>query len=92
MNPSPCAGACPPDLHCIPCLWARRRSRGRFIGTPEVPVRRYGEVPRPPDGMLYLEEVDEGGAAPRTIGERGARAVWAAALLAGLVAGALLYA
>ena len=65
-------------------------SRGQSIGTAQVPVRRFGTVP-PVRGDLRSLEAAE--APPvRTIGERGALAVWLAALAAALVAGFLLYA
>jgi hypothetical protein len=93
MNPSicPAAGICPPQEHCSACRSARRRSRAETIGMPAVPVRRYGQVPPPPDAVFQLEDEDDV-PGTRTIGDRGARAVWAGALLAAAVAGILLYA
>jgi hypothetical protein len=68
-----------------------RFSRPTSIGTAQVPVRRYGTVPPPPEEVPYLEAQDDE-PPPRTIGERGGLAVCVGGLLAALVGGALLYA
>jgi len=67
-------------------------SRGRSIGTAQVPVRRFGTVPPAPDEVLFLEGAQQEAPRASTIAERGALAVWLAALAAALVAGWLLYA
>ncbi len=68
-------------------------SRGKSIGTAQVPVRRFGTVPPLPEEPAFLEgeeedEVSRGG----SIGERGALAVWMGAAVVAVVAGVLLYA
>lgn len=71
-------------------------SRGKSIGTAQVPVRRFGTVPPLPEEPAFLEfeEEEEEEKAPRgrTIGERGALAVWMGAAVVAVVAGVLLYA
>lgn len=69
-------------------------SRGKSIGTAQVPVRRFGTVPPLPEEPAFLEFEEEEEDVPRgrTIGERGALAVWMAAAVVAVVAGVLLYA
>jgi hypothetical protein len=56
----------------------------------DIPVRRFGMVPPPPEpDLCYEVEIEAPGA--RTIGERGAIAVWMGALIAACVAAFLLY-
>lgn len=68
-------------------------SRGKSIGTAQVPVRRFGTVPPLPEEPAFLEgEEEEEAPRGRTIGERGALAVWMGAAVVAVVAGVLLYA
>lgn len=69
-------------------------SRGKSIGTAQVPVRRFGTVPPLPEEPAFLEFEEEEEEAPRgrTIAERGALAVWMGAAAVAVVAGVLLYA
>jgi hypothetical protein len=57
----------------------------------DIPVRRFGIAPPPPEEDLCYE-VETQASAARTIGERGAVAVWLGALTAACVAAFLLYA
>lgn len=61
----------------------------RSVGQVDIPVRRFGVAPPPPDEDLCYE-VEAQHVAP-TIGERGAIAVWLGALMAACVAALLLY-
>lgn len=67
-------------------------SRGKSIGTAQVPVRRFGTVPPLPEEPALLEGEEEEAPRGRTIGERGALAVWMGAAVVAVVAGVLLYA
>jgi hypothetical protein len=75
---------------CGACRRKRSRRGAQPIGTPEIPVWRYGTVPPPPP--------DEPGpgrppaaATPRTIGEYGGTVVLVAGLCAAVLAAWLLY-
>ena len=82
---------CTGEGACGACRDALERASVRSIGTPEIPVRRYGRVPQPPE-YESVWEVEPGAAAPpRTIGEYGAVAVFLAALGAAALAGCVLY-
>lgn len=54
---------------------------------PDIPVRRYGAVPEPPDTVYEMEVLPAGG----TIAERGGFAVLLAAVLVGGIGVWLLY-
>lgn len=67
------------------------RSAAHAIGTrPDIPVWRHGTVPPPPEDSGWQIESGEA-EAPRTIGEYGGVAVFAAALATALITGWLLY-
>ena len=57
----------------------------------DIPVRRFGIAPPPPEEDPCYE-VETQAPAARTIGERGAIAVWLGALIAACIAALLLYA
>lgn len=59
--------------------------------SPDIPVRRYGTVPPPPEEESAWELEPARAGALRTIGDYGATAVFAAAAAAALLAGWLLY-
>lgn len=65
---------------------ATRKSGGQV----DIPVRRFGVVPPPPEEELSYE-IDDRPVA-RTIGERGAVAVWLGAVMAACIAAFVVYA
>jgi hypothetical protein len=81
---------CTVDEHCAPCRDALSSMRPSAIGSPAIPVRRFGTLPPVEDDLAYEVMRDEVSA--RTIAEHGAAAVWMAALSAACLAGVLLYA
>jgi hypothetical protein len=76
------------------CVAARDQLQGGSalsIGTPDIPVRRYGKVPPLPEEEQVWEIESVAAAAPRTIAEYGGVAVLLAALGAAALAGCVLY-
>jgi len=66
-------------------------SQAQPFATPDIPVRRFGTVPDLHDDSSGWEIQSTAQAAPRTIAEFGAAAVFASAVAAALVAGTLIY-
>ena len=91
MQAETCPGeqVCGKDLHCGDCLPVLDPAAAQAIGTPDIPVRRYGTVPPLPEDERVWEI--ESGRAPRTIADHGGILVLLAGILAAVLGAWLLY-
>lgn len=76
-------------FQCGDCRPVPDPAAAQAIGSPDIPVRRYGTVPPLPDHAPAWEI--EAGAEPRTIGDHGGVLVLLAGALAALLGACLLY-